>query len=246
MKILVVEDNPLNLKLFCDTLSMKGYEVVMARNGTEALELLKTTVPDLIILDLYMPGMSGFRFANTISKDQRFSSIPIIVVSASSSVYDVKEMATYNVKAYLVKPVSPVKLLETVKKVILATEEYNTPYQKQPREILKTIKTRDEVTQQELGSPNIDESKNLHQKQILETGVRVAVEDLIEGMILGAPVSRERAIIYKEGTKIDETIIQRLKSLGIREVYITEKSFSEFKDLLEIKQVEETNPFDEF
>lgn len=127
MKVLVVEDNLLNLKLFVDTLTMKGYEVISARNGIEALEILKNIIPDVIILDLYMPGMSGFRLGNTLSKDPKYQNIPIIVVSASSSVYDVKEMASYNVKAYLVKPVSPTKLLETVKKVIIEKEQKTPP-----------------------------------------------------------------------------------------------------------------------
>ncbi|MGC8965122.1 MAG: response regulator [Brevinematia bacterium] len=236
MKILVVEDNPLNLKLFYDTLAMRGYEVITARNGSEALEILKTNIPDLIILDLYMPGMSGFRLANMISKDHIFSSIPIIVVSASSSVYDVKEMATYNVKAYLVKPVSPTKLLDTVKKVILAKEEDSIKEDHHLKSKVPEAKSSED--NEELSASHGNKE---NQKKILETGIKVSVEDLIEGMVLGAPVIRDKVIIYKEGTKVDEVVIKKIKALGIKEVYITEKSFSEFKDLLEIKSIEDTN-----
>ncbi|MEN2997734.1 MAG: response regulator [Brevinematia bacterium] len=236
MKVLIVEDNPLNLRLFADTLNMKGFEVITARNGMEALEILKNVTPDIILLDLYMPGMSGFRFASEISKDPRYQGIPIIVVSASSSVYDVKEMASYNIKAYLVKPVSPTKLLETLKKVIIQEEIRGTTQNHHLQE--KSSLQKDEETVALLRN----ESPERVNKRELETGIRISVDDLIEGMILGEPVVKNRTIIYKEGTTIDSKITEKLKSLGIREVYITKESFEEFRDLIDIKrEKEETN-----
>ncbi|MFN4244623.1 MAG: response regulator [Brevinematia bacterium] len=226
MKVLVVEDNMLNLRLFSDTLSMKGFEVVTARNGAEALEVLKNITPDLIILDLYMPGMSGFRFANAISKDSKYQRIPIIVVSASSSVYDVKEMASYNVKAYLVKPVSPTKLLETVKKVIIETEGEILPK-------IEDTKPISNKTQEEVGTEKYSDKQSVIRE--LETGIRISVDDVVEGMVLAEPVVKNRTIIYREGIKVDENMIEKMKSMGIREVYITSKSFEEFKDILSIK-----------
>lgn len=233
MKVLIVEDNPLNLKLFSETLAMKGFEIITARNGNEALESLKVSIPDIIILDLYMPSMSGFRFANTISKDLRYHDIPIIVVSASSSIYDVKEMASYNVKAYLVKPVSPTKLLETVKKVIVEKELIQSPpyYSSKKSQETKVEKTS-------VDEPNTEPQDSAVKKEV-ETSIRVSVDDLIEGMILGEPIMKNRAIVYKEGTRIDDKIIEKLKSLGIRDAYITKKSFEEFKDLIDIKNDEE-------
>lgn len=234
MKILVVEDNLSNLKLFVDTLTMKGYEVISARNGIEALEILKTVIPDVIILDLYMPGMSGFRLGNTLSKDPKYQNIPIIVVSASSSVYDVKEMASYNVKAYLVKPVSPTKLLETVKKVIIEKE------QKSPPSYATTLQKSQDTHKK---SPEDQEKipSQVTQAREVETGIRVAVEDLIEGMILGEPITRNRTIIYKEGTRLDAKMIEKIKALGIREAFITKQSFEEFKDLIQIKYQQTEN-----
>lgn len=237
MKVLVVEDNLLNLKLFVDTLTMKGYEVISARNGIEALEILKNIIPDVIILDLYMPGMSGFRLGNTLSKDPKYQNIPIIVVSASSSVYDVKEMASYNVKAYLVKPVSPTKLLETVKKVIIEKEQKTPPsYATTTQKTYESPKTETEENKKPI-SPQARE---------VETGIRVAVEDLLEGMVLGEPITKNKTIIYKEGTKLDAKMIEKIKALGIREAFITKKSFEEFKDIIELRSLEEHNIEDVF
>lgn len=237
MKVLVVEDNLLNLKLFVDTLTMRGYEVISARNGIEALEILKNIIPDVIILDLYMPGMSGFRLGNTLSKDPKYQNIPIIVVSASSSVYDVKEMASYNVKAYLVKPVSPTKLLETVKKVIIEKEQKTPPsYATASQKTYEPPKTE---TEEEKTIPH-------PQAREVETGIRVAVEDLLEGMVLGEPITKNKTIIYKEGTKLDAKMIEKIKALGIREAFITKKSFEEFKDIIELKSLEEHNIEDIF
>ncbi len=224
MKVLIIEDNIMNLKLFSDTLRLKGYEVAVARNGIEALEILKTFIPDLILLDLYMPGMSGFRFANYISKENKYSSIPMIVISASSSIYDVKEMASYNVKAYLVKPVSPTKLLETVKNVILMSEGENKIHQiRDEYELDKTSDTR------KISSTEKNTAKG-RDKIILETGIAVQVENLIEGMVLGAPVTKDKTVIYPEGAKLSEKMIEKIKALGIKEVYVSQESYEKMKN----------------
>lgn len=228
MKVLVVEDNPLNMKLFFETLKMKGYDVITARNGIEAMEVLKADIPDLILLDLYMPGMSGFRFANFLSKEHKYSHIPIIVVSASSSVYDVKEMASYNVKAYLVKPISPTKLLETVKKAIISNEISN-----------KTSNVHTEEPEVETQKVEVPEVKANQEKKILDTGIRVLTDDLIEGMVIGAPVEKNKVIIYREGTTVNENIITKLKELGIREVYISKESYESFKEIMELSEEKE-------
>lgn len=244
MKVLLVEDNPLNVRLFYDTLSMKGYEVIVARNGNEALEVLKNVIPDIIVLDLYMPGMSGFRFANTISKDLRYSSIPIIVVSASSSVYDVKEMASYNIKAYLVKPVAPTKLLETIKKVIIE-KEYSDSLNKSYQQYASSGKSepRNTLSSDQEKTESRDSSLYTSFRREVETGIRVSVDDLVEGMILGAPIVKNKAVIYKEGSVVDSKMIEKIKNLGVNEIYITKDSFEKFKDIIKLKQdTEESSP----
>lgn len=241
MKVLVVDDNPLNLKLFADTLSMKGFEVLVARNGVEALEVLGSVVPDIILLDLYMPGMSGFRFANEVSKNPKYQNIPIIVVSASSSVYDVKEMASYNIKAYLVKPVSPTKLLETIKKVIVG---------KEVEELYSVTFRKGESSQQEEGVQTGTTSVQIPQESVakkeLETGIRLSVDNVIEGMILGEPVTKNKTVIYREGTRVDAKVLEKLKALGVREVYVTKESFEEFRELIKMKKDSEEVNFDPF
>jgi len=174
--------------------------------------------------------MSGFRLANFLSKEAKYSHIPIIVVSASSSVYDVKEMASYNVKAYLVKPVSPTKLLETVKKVIISLEAQESF---QISSEARSQKASSVVTNGQSLEDKPKQQKEVD-KKVLDTGIRVFVDNLIEGMVLGAPVERNKVIIYREGTTLDENMIAKLKELGIKEVYISKESYESFKEILEL------------
>jgi len=110
-QILVVEDEPAIQDILQFALNGAGYEVLLAHDGREALEHMQTVIPDLILLDLMMPGMNGHCFTKELDHRGMRSTIPIIVLSAFASVEDLKQM---HVCAYLPKPFSMKTLLEKV------------------------------------------------------------------------------------------------------------------------------------
>ncbi len=123
-KVLVVDDVEANLMLFKEMLSRKGLKVLIAGNGHEALEACRSFKPELIITDLYMPGMDGFTFSEKIKTDEQFSHIPVIAVSAS---VDVIDPADYFFDAFLRKPVNGDEFFAVVARYLngrdLAAEE---------------------------------------------------------------------------------------------------------------------------
>ena len=111
MTILLVEDDNVIREILGRLMSLEGYHVVGAANGKEALDLLKTLRPKLILLDLMMPTMNGWEFAEALNKDTALAKIPVVVVSAFRD----KE-AGLNSRASLKKPVDYEQLVSTVRK----------------------------------------------------------------------------------------------------------------------------------
>ena len=113
--ILIVEDNELNMKLFRDLLEAHGYETLEARTGPEALEALKESRPDLILMDIQLPEVSGLEVTKWIKEDETISSIPIIAVTAFAMKGDEERIRQGGCEAYISKPISVAKFLETVR-----------------------------------------------------------------------------------------------------------------------------------
>ncbi|MBL4876587.1 MAG: response regulator [Cohaesibacteraceae bacterium] len=113
--VLIVEDNELNMKLFNDLLEAHGYEVLQACNGLEALELARLHRPDLILMDIQLPEVSGLEVIKWIKEDDALSSIPIIAITAFAMKGDEERIRQGGCEAYLSKPISVVKFVETVK-----------------------------------------------------------------------------------------------------------------------------------
>jgi two-component system cell cycle response regulator DivK len=117
-RILIVEDNELNMKLFHDLLAAHGFEILEARNGRDALEMVKADRPDLIIMDIQLPEMSGLYVTKTIKSDPKLRAIPIIAVTAFAMKGDEEHIRAHGCEAYLSKPISIDKFLETVRTYI--------------------------------------------------------------------------------------------------------------------------------
>jgi CheY-like chemotaxis protein len=113
-KILVIEDDVSIRELLVELLQGEGYTVASAFNGIEGLETLKSKKidPDLILIDLMMPGMDGFKFRQEQLKNDDWSKIPTIVMSAESNAKD--KMKDLNITAFLSKPVELDTILKTV------------------------------------------------------------------------------------------------------------------------------------
>jgi len=105
-RILVVEDNPLNLKLVRDVLTAFGYEVVEAKSGEEGVELAGTCDPDLVLMDLQLPGIDGYEALRLLRQDPRLGGVPVVAVTAFAMKEDRERTAREGFDGYLGKPIS--------------------------------------------------------------------------------------------------------------------------------------------
>jgi DNA-binding response OmpR family regulator len=113
--ILVVEDEETTKSLILYKLTNSGYRVAAVSNGVQALDFLRKKVPDLIILDLVMPLMSGKEFLASIREIERFKSVPVIILSAKTLEKDVLEGLSLGADDFMKKPFSPSELVARVK-----------------------------------------------------------------------------------------------------------------------------------
>lgn len=117
-KILVVDDEPHLLLLMEARLKASGYEVLTAADGQTALEMAKKQNPDLMILDLMLPKMDGYKVCALLKKDMRYSRIPIILFSARAQQEDMKMGEEAGADAYITKPFEPKRLLAKMEELI--------------------------------------------------------------------------------------------------------------------------------
>lgn len=113
--ILIVEDNELNMKLFGDLLEAKGYATVKTGNGMDAMELARTHHPDLILMDIQLPEVSGLDVTRWLKEDDELRHIPVIAVTAFAMKGDEERIRSGGCEAYISKPISVTNFLETVK-----------------------------------------------------------------------------------------------------------------------------------
>jgi CheY-like chemotaxis protein len=118
-KVLVVDDEPMLREVYEMVLEGSGYEVVTAQNGFEAMDCLETALPDLILLDLLMPGMNGLEFLMKTNIKTRFPQVKIIAFSNLSRTGQVEEALKLGAQKHFIKSsLSPAELLEEVEEVL--------------------------------------------------------------------------------------------------------------------------------
>lgn len=115
-KVLIVEDNELNMKLFHDLLDAHGYEVQQTREGLKAIAMAKKHKPDLILMDIQLPKVSGLEVTKWIKDDKALKDIPVVAVTAFAMKGDEKRIREGGCEAYISKPISVTKFLATVRK----------------------------------------------------------------------------------------------------------------------------------
>jgi twitching motility two-component system response regulator PilH len=113
-KIMVVDDSPTERFYYADLLTRSGYTVVTAENGEEALAKAKSDQPELILMDVVMPGQNGFQVTRAISRDPITAHIPIIICTSKDQETDRYWGMKQGAKDYLVKPVNPQELIEKI------------------------------------------------------------------------------------------------------------------------------------
>jgi two-component system, cell cycle response regulator DivK len=113
--VLIVEDNELNMKLFNDLLEAHGYATLKTGHGIEAMELARAHKPDLILMDIQLPEVSGLEVTRWLKADEELKSIPVIAITAFAMKGDEERIREGGCEAYLSKPISVAKFIETVK-----------------------------------------------------------------------------------------------------------------------------------
>lgn len=117
-RVMVVEDNDLNRKLFRDVLQANGYEVASVSDGFEVIQTAKKFSPDLIIMDIQLPGISGIDLIQSASEDSVLRKVPILAVTAFAAKGDEERIVSAGASGYLSKPVSIVPFMSTVNALI--------------------------------------------------------------------------------------------------------------------------------
>ncbi len=118
--VLIVEDNELNMKLFNDVLLAQGYNVLKAYNGQDGFNMEREHHPDLVLMDIHLPGISGLEVTKWIKRDEDLKSIPVVAITAYAMKGDEAKIRAGGCESYLAKPI-------TVKDLIDLVARYTSP-----------------------------------------------------------------------------------------------------------------------
>jgi len=117
-RVLIVEDNELNMKLFNDLLEAHGYYTLQTKDGVEALRMARAHRPDLILMDIQLPEVSGLEVTKWLKEDDELRSIPIIAVTAFAMKGDEQKIRDGGCEAYIAKPISVASFMSTVERFL--------------------------------------------------------------------------------------------------------------------------------
>jgi len=118
-RILIVDDNSVNLKLATDVLEMEGYAVEKAVDAEQAQELLKRSTPDLILMDIALPGMDGLTLTRKLKADERLKHVPVVAITAFAMKGDEQKALDAGCNGYITKPIDTRKLPQQVASYLL-------------------------------------------------------------------------------------------------------------------------------
>ena len=117
-QVMIVEDNELNMKLFRDLIEASGYKTIQTRNGMEALDLARKHHPDLILMDIQLPEVSGLEVTKWLKEDDDLAHIPVVAVTAFAMKGDEERIREGGCEAYISKPISVAHFLETIRRFL--------------------------------------------------------------------------------------------------------------------------------
>ncbi len=120
--VLIVEDNELNMKLFGDVLESRGYRTLRTGEGLAALELARAHRPDLVLMDIQLPAISGLEVTRWLKAEADLAHIPVIAVTAYAMAGDEQRVIDGGCEAYIAKPISIVSFLATIESFLAKTE----------------------------------------------------------------------------------------------------------------------------
>ena len=116
--VLIVEDNEKNMKLARDVLQAKGYKTLEAVTGEEGVKLAKENIPDLVLMDIQLPGINGIEAFKQLRADPKTTSIPVIALTASVTPTDRSQITAAGFDAFVGKPINLKEFVETVKRLV--------------------------------------------------------------------------------------------------------------------------------
>ena len=117
-KIMVVDDEPYIARVIKFKLEQEGYTVISANDGVTGLEKIREEKPDMVLLDVMMPGMSGYEVCQKIKGDAELAGIPVVILTAKGQERDREQGFSMGASDYITKPFSPNRLLELVKSIV--------------------------------------------------------------------------------------------------------------------------------
>jgi two-component system cell cycle response regulator DivK len=117
-RVLLVEDNPHNRKIFSGMLTHSGFEVIEAEDGHQAIAAMAKQLPDIVLMDLSIPGIDGWEVTRRFKADARTKAVPIIALTAHAMRGDEERARAAGCDHYLAKPVSPKKVVEEVRRLL--------------------------------------------------------------------------------------------------------------------------------
>ena len=117
-RVLVVEDNELNLKLFCDLLRAHDYAAEPVRDGREAVARAKSFEPDLVVMDIQLPYVSGLELIGQMKRDPKLRDVPVMAVTAYAGRDDEERIRAAGAQAYVSKPIGLTKFMDTVTNLV--------------------------------------------------------------------------------------------------------------------------------
>ncbi len=120
--ILVIEDNERNMYLVTFILEKSGYHVLQARDGLTGIELARQANPDLILLDIQLPGMDGYTVARELTKSEELRDTPIIAVTSYAMTGDREQVMVAGCAGYIEKPINPTTFVAEIEQILLANK----------------------------------------------------------------------------------------------------------------------------
>jgi len=176
-KILVVDDTPQNVKLLADLLTVKGYTVVTAASGAEALKQMEVERPDLVLLDVVMPGMSGYEVCRKIRENPATQILPVVMATSLDPAQERIKGIEAGADDFLAKPINQPELLARVRSLLRIKEMYDT-IQAQAAQLVEWNKTLEERVQEQVAQlERLGRLKRFFSPQLAELIVAGGAED---------------------------------------------------------------------
>ncbi len=179
-KILVVDDTPLNVKMLADLLAFKGYRVVTAASGAEALTKIESEHPDLVLLDVMMPGMNGYEVCQKIRANPATGMLPVVMVTALDPAQERVKGIEAGADDFLSKPINQPELLARVRSLLRVKELWNT-VQSQAGQLAEWNKKLEQRVQEQLAQlDRLGRLKSFFSPQLAESIINGGGEDLLK------------------------------------------------------------------